>query len=373
MQHDWREPFLQFQDQLRLLDAVSLNISHCVALSVNRRDSDIQSMIHWLEPACQGKNLSLTIPVRTVGCQYHKHLFFSTNQHVIFQFGQLLTDIERWMDAIPGGFTPAFDIPKCQNQIHENLIRWVSLVYYLAWSSDVPYLFAELEFLESLEAITFSPWAECPQPTGCQPLDWLIHRSSAAGVIPKWKRKFEDRQTRIPDLIDAYLSGDLVAASMAAIDLLVYVLPGKRRRRSPLTEPYVERLAAKIPGQKKTKRDLEDLKQRLLIYHNPWTNTDKDSNPEEPLYAHEIAVLAGWAPSGNGQKGSSKVSRMMSILFGPGGMKSYGNELRRAIRNHGQRQATGLSLLHDVLVEGKLWGRRDLRADDKSKDKSDED
>lgn len=372
MPHDWREPFLEFQDQLRPLDAACLNIGHCVVLSVNRTESDIQSMIHWLEPACQGKNLSLTIPVRTVGCQYHNHLFFSTSQHAVHQFGRLLADIERWMDGVPGGIIPAFDVPKCQSQIHQNLIQWVSLVYYLAWSSDVPYLFAELEYLDSLEAIAFSEWAECPQPPGCQPLDWLIHRSTAAGEIPKWKRKFEDRQTRMPDLIDAYLTGDLVAASMAAIDLLVYVLPGKRRRRSPLTDAYLERLATKTPGQKKTKRDLEDLKLRLLDYHNPWTNSGedkdgKDTDLEKPLYADQIAVMLSWAPPGNGRKGQSKVSRMMKILFGPGGMKSYGNELRRAIRNHGQRKAIGLSLLHDVLVEGKLWGKRGRPTDDKGK------
>ncbi len=154
---------------------------------------------------------------------------------------------------------------------------------------------------------------------------------------------------------------------MAAIDLLVYVLPGRRRRRSLAKEDYVKRLSTKLPRQMKAKRELEDLRNFLLKFHNPWTNTDMDSKPDEALIADEIAVLVGWAPPGNGRRGASKVSRKMKILFGPGGMESYGNELRRGIQNRSERKAIGLSPLHDVLVEGKLWGTRDRPTDNEAK------
>lgn len=358
MSQDWREPFLGFQDKLRPLFDAGLTIGHCVILSVDRTESELQPIIPMLEPACSGRRLVQSIPVTTAGCQYHSHLFFADNRTGIDQLGRLVDDIELWMDFVPAGFVPAFDIPKCQNQVHQNLIRWISLVYYLAWSSEASYLFAELEYQTSIDTIGFFPWNECPQPPRCQPLEWLIHRTSAAGSIPKCKQQFADRGLRIPDVIDAYMTGEFVAASLAAIDLLVYVLPGKRRRTSLDTEDYAKRLSAKTPQHRKVNQDIENLKNFLLKHHNPWTNSDSDVDVNRPLTGKEIAVLMGWAPPENGLKRQYKASRLMKIIFGLDAMKNYRIELRRGNLDQSLRKTEGLSLLHHAIVDGNFWGSK---------------
>jgi hypothetical protein len=232
------------------------------------------------------------------------------------------------MDKIPGGFVPAFDIPADRNQTHRNTLRWVSLVYYLAWASEAVYLDAELEYQASVDRIGFFPWEECPQPPGCLPFQWLIHQGVSSGRVPKWKQKFEDYGERIPDVIDAYLTDELIKSSLMAIDILVFVLNGERRLEAVEKEVDDKRPKADRPRTRKVEREVKLLQNFLAGWHNPNRpepaegKGDEDWDPLKPLTAFQIAEKLNWITP-RGRLDQSKVSRRMEVVYGPDPMAKY--------------------------------------------------
>lgn len=349
---DWRKPFLELKAGLRPLFDANLSIYHAVLLSTRRTSQELQPVIEMLEPAYSGKNLVKTIGVKTPGTEYHAHHFFADDRRGLDQLGRLLYDIEDWMDHTPGGFLPGFHIPPINNQADRNLLRWVSTVYYLAWASDAPYLDVEVEYQDSVDRVGFFPWLECPQPPGCRPQEWLIHRASASEDLVKIRQRFEDQGERFPDVVDAYLTGEFIASSMAAIDILAHVMHGERKERQVEKEEYAEKLAKNKRGTLKDSKDVEYLKLFLLNHHNHWENTNIDVNVELPLKWHEIAKKMEW--SGKPRAVQGRVNRSMKRLFGPNPMTEYKKELVKAI--HSDRPQ-GTSLLYRALVNP---GRRQV-------------
>ena len=297
-----------------------------------------------LEPAYSGKKLIKEIAVKTTACTYHSHLFFAENRLGLDQLGRSLDGIEYWMDKTPGGVIPSFDIPATSSQTDRNLIRWVSTVYYLAWTSDAPYLEMEVEYEQDIDRIGFFPWGECPQPPQCRPLEWLTHRPAASADLRSIQQKFANRGERFPDVVDAYLTGELITSSLAAIDILAYVMHGQRKEAAINEEESAKALVKKKRGKSKNAEDGANLRRCLLVFHNPWENVDESANPEEPLVWHEIADKLGWrgAPS----TVQSRVSRAMKEILGS--MTDYKNQLLRGI--HLDRPP-GASLLYRALVE----------------------
>ena len=334
MKSDWRKPFLKFKAELKSLYDVNLSIYHAVLMSTNRTRQELLPVIERLEPAYRRKVLAESIEVDTDGCTYHGHLFFADDRRGLNQLGRLLDGIEEWTDKIPGGFIPSFEIPHGRNQSHRNILRWISIVYYLAWASDAVYLDAELEYQTSVDRIGFFPWTECPQPTGCLPLHWLIHQGVSTGRLPMWKKRFEDYRERIPDVIDAYLTGELVMSSLAAIDILVFVLNGERRQEALDREDYGRKLKTEQSKTKKVTREVQMLKSFLAGWHTPARTKllDEPEDPFKPLTAFEIAEKLGWiTPEGNFAQ--SKVSHRMRAIYGPDPMKVYRESLTSSDRD----------------------------------------
>lgn len=334
MKSDWRTPFLELKAGLRPLYDANLNVYHAALLSTNRSGQELEPVFGMLEPGYSGKNLIKSIVVNTDGCTFHGHLFFAADNRGLDQLGRLLHDLEAWMDKIPGGFVPAFDIPSDRNQANRNLMRWVSLVYYLAWTSEASYLNVELEYQKEVDEVGFFPWYECPQPPGCRPLEWLTHQSRGAGAIPGAIQRFQEYGERLPDVVDAYLCGELIASSLAAIDILVYVLHGERRTEKKADESYVEKLKAKPPKDSKVDLEVSSLRHFLLGFHSDAnikmfdrTVAKKDGggpgdNPHDALTAERIAQLLGWITP-KGKFDTSKISRRMEMLFGHNPMEQY--------------------------------------------------
>ena len=346
MTGDWRTPFLELKPSLRLLYDANLSVHHAVLLSTNRTGNELQPVIEMLEPAYRGQKLVKVITVDTIGCAHHSHLFFASDRGGVDQLARLLDGIESWMDKTPGGFIPGFAIPTTSTQTDRNLIRWISIVYYLAWASDAPYLDVEIEYEMDIDHVGFFPWTECPQPPRCQPLDWLIHRSLPSAELVKSKQKFEERGERIPDVIDAYLTGELIASSMAAIDILAYVMHGERKEKAAEKEDYATDLKKKKTGKTKESKDADNLKRLLLFHHNPWENTVQESNPQEPLTWRQIADKLGW--KGTDHAVQSRVNRGMERIFGAKPMEIYKQELLRGIRSGTPR---GTSILYFAIVD----------------------
>jgi hypothetical protein len=346
----WRKPFIELKSSLRALYDSRLTFYHCVVLSTNRSRAELSSIFEMLEPAYCGKSLVHEIPVATDGCTYHGHLFFSDDRRGITQLGQLLHDLDSWMDQIPGGFVPAFDNLPVRIQTDRNIIRWTSLVYYLAAATDATYLDLEVEYLESIDRIGFFRWFECPQPLRCSPLEWLTHRSSTKGVIPKEKHRFQERKEPFPDVIDAYLLGEFIEKSIAAIDILAYVFDRENRDKTTKSEALSDSSneSRKLRGRyKKSETEKKKLEAMLLRYHNLWENSDVELDAESPLTQEQIAKEMDWITVG-GKLDTTRVHHRMKAIFGDPPMKAYRRELRKALRGS---QDPHLSLMQYAIVE----------------------
>lgn len=346
----WRKPFIELKSSLRALYDSRLSFYHCVVLSTNRSRVELEPIFEMLEPAYCGKSLVHQIPVATDGCTYHGHLFFSDDRRGITQLGRLLHDLDAWMDQIPGGFVPAFGNLPVRNQADRNIIRWASLVYYLAAATDATYLDLEVEYLESIDRIGFFPWFECPQPPRCSPLEWLTHRSSTEGVIPKVKHRFQERKERFPDVIDAYLLGEFIEKSIAAIDILAYVFDREKREKPAKFEAPSDSSneSPKLRGRyEKSEKEKKQLEATLLRHHSPWENSDLESDVESPLTQEQIADEMDWITAGK-KPDITRVHHRMKAIFGDQPMKAYRIELLKAV--HGS-QDSHLSLMHHAIVE----------------------
>lgn len=307
---DWRKPFLDFKGELRPLYDASLRIHHGVVLSTNRSATELQPVIEMLEPAYANKNLAKTIEVTTDGCAFHGHFFFADDRRGLNQLERLLDGVGAWLEQVPEEILPRIRVPVLPSQTNRNLLQWVSAVYGIAWELDEVYLQAELEYLKSVQTLPFLPWIECPQPNGCDPRPWMIHQGDSSGRIPQWQEAFTREGLTFPDLLSAYLLEDLVASSLAAIDLLVYRMPQELAEAESETE-------GKNPSKSKISQhqgknavtDRATLLAHLFFYHS-----SPEGQKGGPLKQMELAEQLGWL--------QPRVSRRMKLIF-RGGMKGY--------------------------------------------------
>ncbi len=353
MRNDWREPFLELKEELRLLYKASGAFYHGVLLSTNRSREELQPSIDWLEPAIAGHRLLREVRLETTGCIHHSHVFFgSSGASGFLRLEQLLHGIEEWLGRVPPGTLPGFDVPPVGTQGNRNLLRWAAIVYYVAERADAPYLEFDVEFQMDLDDLYFATWHHCPQPPNCRPLDWLICRSSVRNQIPQMKAIFATRDEQFPDLIDAYLPADFITSSMAAIDLLTAVLHLQEKNRPAATDSgdYVQRLKeAKLT--KENRQSLQRLIAILLYQHNPEANTTPNLDVKKALTADSIAELMGF--KGHPRAVRSEAQRLMEILFGASPMMNYRRVLRKATVKGGER-GEGASLLYEYFRHRKI-------------------
>lgn len=327
---NWIEPFLKLYDSLQHIHAANPDIYHTVVLSANKSRSELEGCLGWLEPALCGRKLIREIPATTKGDGYHAHLYFSEDLRGLSQLQQNLRGIDEWFDRLPPGLVPGFDVPRAPNQCDRDLVKWTSLVYYLANAADAPYFDAQLEFQHDVSQIGFLPWSECPQPPGCGPLPWLIHQGISADQIERGMKRFREQGERFPDIVDAYLSRDFIESSTAAIDILVYKLNSERRRRKNEVGDTQDSSKSKSRKYSKTKAAIG----RLALSLQSWHALNRPC-----LTWSEIAVMAG-IRTREGKEANSTVSRLMKAIFGSDPKKRYrnlvsatdgGRELRRVV------------------------------------------
>lgn len=308
--NDWRKPFLDLKAELRPLYDASLRIHHGVVLSANRSAAELRPAFEMLEPAYANKNLVKTVEVETDGCTFHGHFFFADDRRGLNQLGRVLDRVGAWLEQVPEEILPRIRVPVLPSQTNRNLVQWVSAVYAIAWELDEVYLQAELEYLKSAQTLPFLPWIECPQPSGCDPRPWMIHEGDGTGRIPQWLEAFTREGLTFPDLLSAYLLEDLVASSLAAIDLLVYRMPQELAEAE--SEPERQDSSRTRISRHQGKNALADratLLAYLIVYHS-----SPEGKKHGPLKQVQLAERLGWL--------QPRVSRRMKLLF-PGGMKGY--------------------------------------------------
>lgn len=356
MTSDWRDSFKGLKDELRALHEANIRLFHGVILSLDRSPGRVSEIVDTLEPAYGGGELVQAVEIPTKDCACHQHLFFAPDRGPYESFGRKLQKLDEWFAQVPDGLLPSIDLPRLGNQLESNTIRWLCLLYNLAWEYDEHYLQAELECLESLDRIGFYPWFECPQPPACDPRPVMISQGDTSNRISEWRSKFSEAELRFPDLVSAYLLDDVILASLSGIDILIYraweEFSGQATLQEAERPPSRKPKKSAVSSEKKRSRGNNAKLDRFLLggalrtYHFPHNK----SPVLKPVKQKELAKLLDWS--------QSKVSRQMSELFPAGGMEEYKEVFRR------KRGRGFLKRLEDGRLEVDGISADDLEDDD---------
>ena len=318
---DWKAPFLNLREQVRPLFDSDTRLYHGILMAPFHKQKALKEVVKNLPAAGMAKECVATIETPTDGCDFHAHFFFGDSGGCKI-LGQALDGIEDWMRAVPKELLPRFDVPSnTLVSAYQNLVTWTSLVYYLAWELDAPYLQATVEYQPRLEEVSSAPWSNWPQPKGCDPKPVLLHQETSSGDFYKFLERFGEPNEDYwcPDIIGAFLTADpmcaeFIKASLAAIDVLVFMLDRVRgpevvKQKKPLNRKKLRR-------NDEATREVTYLKIFLREHHDPRQNP---ATALKPLTVEEIAGHMGWNEPG----AQVKASRRMAKIFGPNAMKKY--------------------------------------------------
>lgn len=324
---NWESPFLGLKQRLRSLYEGNAPLFHSVLLMPHHGISEAASIVDLLEPSFQGHGLIRSISTPTEGCRHHAHYFFGSRT-ILRQMSSALRGIRSWIKAVPAGLIPEFQIPKLEDQTDEELVYWANLVYLVAFEADVPYLQATVEYQQDVDRIGFSPWDLCPQPAGCDPRPLLFHQRTSLVPLDVWENQFYADGLRLPDVIDGYLCGDQIvgdflAASLAAVDVLLYMLPRMVEEQSGRSSK--KRIPRNRSKNARWQRDIDRLIGMLVRLHCKTTSPDFTTSP---LTGSQIASELGLVNS-EGKPNQSRASLLMKDIFGRNPMGKYTESFKR--------------------------------------------
>ena len=142
----------------------------------------------------------------------------------------------------------------------------------------------------------------------------------------------------IPDILDTYLLDGVIRSSIAAVDLLISVLPMERRasKVNEVAEP--KPTITPRNSSRKRQEQIVTLCMYLRAYHEPeqpWidtTHTVIEKLPFQPLNATQWATILKWKHR-NGGLADSTVRRVMEDIFGQNPMQKYQQLLAAGDRN----------------------------------------
>ena len=323
---DWKAPFLKLRDQIRPLFDSGVKLYHGILMAPFHERKDLDEVVQNMEACSRGKTKVAYFETPTVGCKVHAHYFFgdSGGCNVL---GHALSGIDDWMRAVPKELLPKFTVP-CESAFkpYKDLATWTSLVYYLAWEIDAPYLQAAVEQQARVEEVSSDPWSDWPQPEGCDPRPFLIHQGDTSGQFEKMLLRFSQCEEFrwCPDIIGAYvvgeqISGEFISASLAAIDVLVFMLDQVRGQELAKQNELSSPIKRKSTKPRRVSYDVMMLKGFLKLHHDPRETGEKALIP---LTTKQIAEYMQWFNE-NGEPVQSRASRRMEDIFGPDAMSKY--------------------------------------------------
>lgn len=316
---DWKAPFLRFRDQVRPLFDANVKLYHGILMTPFHKKGEIKEVIKNLAAADLGQPLALTIETPTEDCKYHAQFFYGESSTCSL-LGEALSGIEDWIRRVPKGLLPEFDW-KFRVNTKDQLSAWTDLVYYLAWEVDAPYLQATVEYQSRIHDVSSFEWSSNPWPETCDPRPLLIRQGNSSNRFTEFLETFSDKLW-CPDVIGAYLRGepfcgDLIGASLAAVDVLVFMLEQNRGQEAAKQN---ERPARRRPTQEsRVTLEVKLLKGFLRMHHDPRETGDVALIP---LTAKQIAEHMQWC-NPDGEPVQSRASRRMEGIFGPDAMKKY--------------------------------------------------
>jgi hypothetical protein len=322
---DWRKPFLQFKDKLRSRFDGGEELFHGILMSPFYEGNELKAVLKNQAAAYSEQPLAATIETPTEDCKYHAHYFYG-DKTICRQLNRDLSGIHDWLRGIPKGLLPKFTLPPNLFESSANVIAWTSVVYFLAWEIDAPYLRAEVDFQSRIHEVASVNWAEFSWPQDCDPRPLLIHQGNSNRPFEKFLETFSEPEEGpwCPDIIGAYLPGEsfcgnFIERSLAAVDVLLFMLEQVRTYEAEKQSDQTRAVKVKRKKSDVLEEELIELKATLRVRHNPRVYGE---NARNPMTTEQIAKAMKWV-NANGKPLQAKASRRMKAIFGPNGMKRY--------------------------------------------------
>ncbi len=349
---DWKTPFLRFRDELRKHLEIGMPIYHSILMSPFYTKDEISEVIENVAAADDRQPRAAIVEMPAYDCKYHAQ-FFHGSKEICIRLTQTLSRIEHWLIDVPKGLLPRFQLTYPRNAACSDLATWANIVYYLAWEIDAPYLQANVEYIGLLDEVTSFPWSDGKWPESCDPRPALIRQGDTGDYVSDFLKTYTDETKRwCPDIIGAFLPGertmcgDFILASVAAVDILVFMLDQVRGPKSK-NPGLVKRPARKRSRSRTIKDDVFLLKSLLVERHNVAKYGEK---AKKPLTEKQLAIALEWF-SESGEPLTSRVNRRMKEIYGPSGMTKYRSlfkgKLRRGLATQNPDGSTTIDAVYE--------------------------
>lgn len=320
---DWKAPFLEFRDQIRPLFDSGVKLYHGILMSPFHERDEIKEVVKNQAAADLGQSLAFSVDTPTDDCKYHAHYFYGDNSTCLL-LAEALSGVDDWIRDVPKGLLPILNF-QCRKSSRDVMAVWANLVYCLAWECDPPYLQATVEYQSRVHEVSSHEWYFGSWPENCDPRPILIQQGDPRGRFGNLLESFTDEQW-CPDIIGAYLRGepfcgDLIGASLAAVDVLVFMLEQIRGQETEESKKLTT--SAKMKLQSRSRRISNEiilLRELLEERHNFEIHGQK---ARIPLTAEQIAIAMEWY-SESGKPLQARVSRRMAEYYRTkNGMEKY--------------------------------------------------
>ena len=232
----WLDFFMELRDKLQPSVANSVKLYHAVFLSGRSGTRGFSHIIKTLDPAFEviRKKPLLHIPVDAGDGVWAHHCLFGKNDTGIQKLCEELRGLSHWLTlAVEEKKLPRFDRVTLKGNPEANIIRWLGVLYFLAWKYQDPNLWAELEYSDSDVDLPqyFRLWDECGAAEQCDPRPFITSTVLQDRQLALWSPIHKPSGPKWPELVTAYLTTDVLQASMTAAMILKYysVRPLPRR------------------------------------------------------------------------------------------------------------------------------------------------
>jgi hypothetical protein len=227
---------------------------------------------------------------------------------------ELLVPLDDWLMKVPDQAFGGWRSRLVTSHAKSNLLRWLSLLYYLAWKYKEESLWVNLGYSDSIRTRDYDVWNWSPYRSLCDPWPFVTLARPDHKKLPLWQPGGDFGGQKAPELIEAWLEGDVLELSMNAVVLLKYYGIDPPVPQGPSVSPQSQRPRLKMPRLQRLGKKLKELAKTLLealvIYHH---HTRGGEIIKKPRTQRELCEMLRWQyPRDQG-----KLSRVMREIFVP--------------------------------------------------------
>lgn len=357
--NDWLIPFMNLRNKLRPFVEANVNLHHDVFLSGLDTEAHVSPTLEELEPWYTYRKAPVQIiPLQFENGAWAHHCFFGQDAKGFHVLTNELRDLMRWLRLVPENILPKFKKPRTKNREWRNVITWMSLLYYLAWKHQDEFLQAELLCSDSDVDLSCYPWDSSPAFPDCDPVSLITLTPHSDKNLGLWRPGGGTEEYRYPEFIEAFLTTDVLRASMTVVMLLKYYGTDPCEQTSEAgTGINIRQLVADMRRKKERearRKRPNDLPMGLLGVLVQYHHKEDGTIIENPLGSEQIEEMMNLP--------QEKISRLMKQIFPRKRLSAKtGKERSRAKEQYGDLVAKGkLADYQSKLEREHRWNETDL-------------